>query len=133
MVYFFRRWSTDHDKDMVNYKLIKETILDVISQFRIPDKSEIDPSTNRQMLRSETLSDMTSNIKMKLGMRPDKQKNFESFNNKPLKASASVINMDYMKNGPYNELISQRNGQSPEGQKLPKLNRYNVRTLGDSH
>ena len=27
LVYFFRRWSTDHDKDMVNYRQIKETIL----------------------------------------------------------------------------------------------------------
>ncbi len=88
-------------------------------------------------MRSETLSDMTSNIKMKLGMRPDKQKNFESFHNKPLKASASVINMEYMKNNgsgnPDIDLYSQRNGQSPDGQKLPKLNRYNVRTLNDSH
>ena len=27
LVYFFRRWSTDHDKDLVNYRRIKETIL----------------------------------------------------------------------------------------------------------
>lgn len=27
LVYFFRRWSTDHDKDMVNYRLIKEAIM----------------------------------------------------------------------------------------------------------
>jgi hypothetical protein len=69
MVYFFRRWSTDHDKDMVNYKLIKETIIDIINQFRTPNKSELDPST-RHMNRSETLSDLTSNIKMKFGLRP---------------------------------------------------------------
>ena len=27
LVYFFRRWSTDHDKDMVNYRMIKEAIM----------------------------------------------------------------------------------------------------------
>ena len=27
LVYFFRRWSTDHDKDLVNYRYVKETIL----------------------------------------------------------------------------------------------------------
>ena len=27
LVYFFRRWSTDHDKDLVNYKYVKETIM----------------------------------------------------------------------------------------------------------
>lgn len=33
LVYFFRRWSTDHDKDMVNYRLIKETIMSQVKQF----------------------------------------------------------------------------------------------------
>lgn len=39
LVYFFRRWSTDHDKDLVNYRLIKQTIMSVINKFKTPVKS----------------------------------------------------------------------------------------------
>lgn len=38
LVYFFRRWSTDHDKDMVNYRMIKEAIMGQVSQFSTPIK-----------------------------------------------------------------------------------------------
>ena len=38
LVYFFRRWSTDHDKDLVNYRRIKETILQKIYEFKTPVK-----------------------------------------------------------------------------------------------
>jgi len=101
LVYFFRRWSTDHDKDMVNYRLIKETIIEVISQFRTPNLSEINPES-RFMQRSETMSDLaSSNINMmKIGAGMSARKNNINHDvNKPLKASASVINMEYMKNG----------------------------------
>ena len=27
LIYFFRRWSTDHDKELVNYRLIKDAII----------------------------------------------------------------------------------------------------------
>jgi len=27
LIYFFRRWSTDHDKELVNYRLVKEAIM----------------------------------------------------------------------------------------------------------
>ena len=37
LIYFFRRWSTDHDKDMVNYRLIKEAIIENIGQFKTPN------------------------------------------------------------------------------------------------
>ena len=33
MVYFFRRWSTDHDKDLVNYRFIKQAIMDHVTVF----------------------------------------------------------------------------------------------------
>mmetsp|Transcript_37999 Transcript_37999/g.46420 ORF Transcript_37999/g.46420 Transcript_37999/m.46420 type:complete len:94 (-) Transcript_37999:1451-1732(-) len=38
LVHFFRRWSTDHDKDMVNYRYIKETLVGAMEQFRTPSK-----------------------------------------------------------------------------------------------
>ena len=41
LVYFFRRWSTDHDKDMVNYRYIKETLVSAMEHFRSPGMSEL--------------------------------------------------------------------------------------------
>jgi len=34
MVYFFRKFSTDHDKDLVNYRKIKSTIISKMSNFK---------------------------------------------------------------------------------------------------
>ena len=138
LVYFFRRWSTDHDKDMVNYRLIKETIIEIINQFRTPNMSEINPES-RFMQRSETVSDLTSTnlnmIKIGAGMSARKN-NINHELNKPLKASASVINMEYMKNGgvrPLDSMSTVGAGDGVDVSKLPKLNRYNVRALNDSH
>ena len=39
LVYFFRRWSTDHDKDLVNYRYVKETILGK-GNFLTPTKEQ---------------------------------------------------------------------------------------------
>lgn len=123
---------------MVNYRLIKETIIEVINQFRTPNASEINPES-RFMQRSETMSDLTSsNINMmKIGAGMSARKNNIHHDvTKPLKASASVINMEYMKNGgvrPLDSMSTIGAGEGVDVSKLPKLNRYNVRALNDSH
>ena len=33
LVYFFRRWGTDHDKEFINYRLIKEFIEAKVAEF----------------------------------------------------------------------------------------------------
>lgn len=33
LAYFFRRWNTDHDKEMVNYRHVKETIMAKIRDY----------------------------------------------------------------------------------------------------
>ena len=33
LVYFFRRWSTDHDKELINYRLIREYIEAKVAEF----------------------------------------------------------------------------------------------------
>ena len=91
------------------------------------------------MQRSETMSDLTSsNINMmKIGAGMSARKNNINHDvKKRLKASASVINMEYMKNGGVRPLDSMSTIGAAEGvdvSKLPKLNRYNVRALNDSH
>ena len=40
LVYFFRRWSTDHDKDLANYRFIKEAIMEKVKVFKTPSKDE---------------------------------------------------------------------------------------------
>lgn len=32
LAYFFRRWNTDHDKDMVNYRFVKDTIMEKVRE-----------------------------------------------------------------------------------------------------
>ena len=34
LVYYFRRWSTDHDKDLVNYRTIKESLIEAMEGYR---------------------------------------------------------------------------------------------------
>ena len=33
LIYYFRGSSTDHDKDLINYRLIKESIIEKVAQF----------------------------------------------------------------------------------------------------
>jgi hypothetical protein len=35
LVYFFRRYSTDHDKDLINYRLIKNILTEGIKEVAI--------------------------------------------------------------------------------------------------
>lgn len=53
LVYFFRRWSTDHDKELVNYRRVKETIMEKIYEFRTPVK-DTSSQSSRFMSRSIT-------------------------------------------------------------------------------
>lgn len=63
LVYYFRRWSTDHDKDMVNYRTVKESLIAAMEQFRTPSKafdSEHQQSRSRFNVRSDNLSELGS-------------------------------------------------------------------------
>ena len=90
LIYFFRRWSTDHDKDMVNYRNVKETIMGAFDSFQTPQKDS--RQSNRFMQRSETHSQLASDLKMKLGLGVGgKQINLDSFTNKPVKARLDAV------------------------------------------
>lgn len=122
MVYFFRRWSTDHDKDMVNYRLIKEAIMGIIGEFKSPQKSGFESGTlsSKFALRSETLSEIGSAYRRQFGgLGGVSQKNFESYIKKPLKAINLDTSPDRAHDGEHADLPP----------KLPKLNRFNVRAL----
>ena len=66
LVYFFRRWSTDHDKDLVNYRFVKQAIMEHVEVFSTPDK--VGTQTSRFMQRSGTTSNLSTNLKEKLGL-----------------------------------------------------------------
>lgn len=121
LVYFFRRWSTDHDKELVNYRRVKETIMEKIYEFRTPVK-DTSSQSSRFMSRSITQSALGSSYKQRMEIGGGRQSQFESFVNKPMKASAAMLQKAQ------DDQMSQMNGVNEE--KLPKLNRYNVRTLG---
>ena len=67
LVYFFRRWSTDHDKDMVNYRLIKEAILEKMDLQQVDYSPEKSMNT-RFMQRSGTQNNLHSELKAKMGL-----------------------------------------------------------------
>ena len=123
LVYFFRRWSTDHDKDMVNYRLIKEAIMSQVQQFSTPVK---DMESSRYMQRSGTMVGLNSQLKEKMGLAANGQnRGFESYINKPMKAISGTVDMEKQPEG------RTRDG-SYDAEKLPKLNRFNVRSLDES-
>ena len=125
LVYFFRRWSTDHDKDMINYRRIKETIMSKVHSFQTPMKESHSSRFGAGMGRSGTQSSLHSEIKKNLGFGSSQKNTFESYVNKPMKTNASVLVMEKMKQQP--DFDQRSNGSS--GAKLPTLNRYNVRAL----
>ena len=119
LVYFFRRWSTDHDKELVNYRLIKAAIMarvDLVTPSKAPQ--------SRFMQRSGTTSNLNSDVKSRLGMITSGRSNFG--NNGPIKASADIFKMEkFNLEPPTNE----SGGTAEKINLLPKLNRFNVRAL----
>ena len=92
LVYFFRRWSTDHDKNMVNYRLIKDAIMSKVEHFSTPVK---DMQSSRFMQRSGTMSQLNSELKQKMGLAANIQnRGFESYINKPMKATSNAVDME---------------------------------------
>jgi len=78
------------------------------------------------MQRSGTVSALALNseLKQKLGMAPIGH-NFENYQNKPLKAQASVLQIERADN----EFADGSGSIERKNNQLPKLNRYNVRAL----
>ena len=80
------------------------------------------------------MSQLNSEIKAKMGLgggteqRLKNGNNLQSYINKPLRASASVLQME--KYG--NDENKSNDGEEKAGN-FPKLNRYNIRTLNQSH
>ena len=60
--YFFRRFSTDHDKSLVNYRNIKLRIMERIEDLggilatRDENTNSASPTPNRNMVRSKTVA-----------------------------------------------------------------------------
>lgn len=82
MVYFFRKFSTDHDKDLVNYRKIKEKIISKMEVFR-------EDARVQQMVKSGTVTNLQNERK-----EIQTEAVVEQFNNRPLKVSQSVMNME---------------------------------------
>lgn len=120
LIYFFRRWSTDHDKDLVNYRLIKDAIMEKVNTFQTPVK---EMAASGYMQRSGTMAALGTDLKNKMGLASNnKPGGFESYINKPLKATSGMIDMEKHEEGQY----------GVDADKLPKLNRFNVRALDQS-
>ena len=72
MVYYFRKFSTDHDKDLVNYRKIKEGIV-----------SKMDVFKSSEMMRSGTLANLHAAPRKEIATGAA----VEQFTNRPLKVS----------------------------------------------
>ena len=123
LVYFFRRWSTDHDKDMVNYRLIKESMVSAMENFRTMSAKISNPYESSSVYQKSPLS--------KFIIRSDK-----------ISEVGSALRSTYRGEGPIKALQVQNTspskivsgggflgGQTMSG--LAKLNRFNVRTLNN--
>lgn len=89
MVHFCRQWSTDHDKDMINYRPLKEAIMEWI-QNNAPQRR---PSPE-QMRKSSTTANLHTDLIDKINKAPhmaNKKNALDSFTNKPLKADAGIL------------------------------------------
>ena len=64
LVYFFRRYSTDHDKDLINYKLIKTLIVEGIRESGTDYKD-----TPVSEVKSMTKSITTANLHEAVGLK----------------------------------------------------------------
>ena len=79
--------------------------------------------SGRFMQRSGTMTTLNKELKDKMDMASNnKNRGFESYINKPLKATSGAVEMEKFPGG------SERQS-SADADKLPKLNRYNVRAL----
>ena len=79
------------------------------------------------MQRSGTMAALSSDLKNKMGMASNnKNHGIESYINKPLKATSGTVDME--KFAGEREIDVLRQG-SADADKLPKLNRFNVRAL----
>ena len=84
------------------------------------------------------MSQLNSEIKAKMGLggateqRLKNGNNLQSYINKPLRASASVLQMEKYGNEKGSDENKSNDGEEKAGN-FPKLNRYNIRTLNQSH
>ena len=77
------------------------------------------------MQRSGTVAGLNSGLKQKMGLAANGENRvFDSYINKPMKAISGTVDMT--------DGNSPSQGNDFDAQKLPKLNRFNVRSLDES-
>ena len=85
LVYYFRRFSTDHDKELINYRLIKSALVEAIHEMGIQSPQ---PRANKPSLMQK--SNTTLDLRMKGGANHSALNSFlnskENTASKPLRA-----------------------------------------------